>query len=175
MLFRSKGYQNIHLIAYSFGSILALDSIFPAGRDPVERIRAIRTLVTVGCPYDLIRVFWPEYFTERRVASHAIESWINVYSPIDVLGSNFRNDSAVAGPEAKDAISSGGDQATPLLPRTSLAWTTARPMKGLSWPEFFALAGLEAHNSYWETKYESEYTAFSLIIPAIYKDHKILG
>ena len=141
---------------------------------PAERIKVIRTLATVGCPYDLIRVFWPDYFTERFVASSVIENWINIYSPIDVLGSNFRNDSMKAEPEMKDAISSGNDQNTPLLPRTSLAWATARPMKGLSWPEFFALVGLQAHNSYWEQNYESEYTAFSLIITEIYKDNKIL-
>ena len=170
----TKGYENIHVIAYSFGSVLAIDNIFPAGRMPAERIKGIRTLATVGCPYDLIRVFWPDYYTERFVASSVIENWINIYSPIDVLGSNFRNDSMKAEPEIKDAISSGNDQNAPLLPRTSLAWATARPMKGLSWPEFFALAGLQAHNSYWEQNYESEYTAFSLIITEIYKDNKIL-
>jgi len=77
-------------------------------------------------------------------------------------------------PEIKDAISSGNNQSTPLLPRTSLAWATARPMKGLSWPEFFALAGLQAHNSYWEQIHESEYTAFELIIRETYKGNKIL-
>lgn len=171
---QKKGYQNIHIIAYSFGSVLALDNICPAGRMPAERMRSISTLATVGCPYDLIRVFWPEYFTERFVGSKAIENWINVYSPIDVLGSNFRGDSAIADPEIKDAILSGNNKESLLLPRTSLAWATARPMKGLSWPEFFALVGLKAHNSYWEQKYESEYTAFSLIVSEIYKDNAIL-
>jgi len=50
---QTKGYKNIHIIAYSFGSVLAIDNIFPAGGIPTERIKGIRTLATIGCPYDL--------------------------------------------------------------------------------------------------------------------------
>lgn len=179
---KAKGYQRIHVVAYSFGSVLALDSIFPADRAPLERIKEIDSLVTVGCPFDLIRVFWPEYYESRyeslkesRKGNGSLtQNWVNIYAPIDLLGSNFRNDQQISLPEPEQAIELK-DTANKLCPSVSLAWTQGRSKNRLSLIEFFALAGLEAHNSYWEHSYESENTAFSLIIPAIYPDHPFLS
>ena len=181
---KAKGYQRIHVVAYSFGSVLALDSIFPADRAPLERIKDIDSLVTVGCPFDLIRVFWPEYYESRNESvrdsrkgkgnGSLTQNWINIYSPIDLLGSNFRNDQNIRSPEENQAIELK-DTASKLCPSVSLAWTQGRSKIKLSLIEFFALAGLEAHNSYWEHSYEAENTAFSLIIPAIYPDHPFLS
>lgn len=179
---KAKGYQKIHVVAYSFGSVLALDSIFPADRAPVERIKEIDTLVTVGCPYDLIRVFWPDYYENRNESlkesrkgnGSLTQNWINIYSPIDVLGSNFRNDQTISLPEPDKAIDLN-DSDSKLCPSVSLAFTQGRSKVGLSLIEFLALAGLEAHNSYWEHGYESENTAFSLIIPEIYPGHPFLN
>lgn len=179
---KAKGYQRIHVISYSFGSVLALDSIFPADRAPVERIKEIDSLVTIGCPFDLIRVFWREYYQSRNESikegrkgnGSLTQNWINIYSPIDLLGSNFRNDQKIGEPQPNKAIELK-DTGNKLCPNLSLAWTQGRSKVSLSLIEFFALAGLEAHNSYWEYGYESENTAFSLIIPEIYLNHPFLS
>jgi hypothetical protein len=42
----------------------------------------------VGCPFDIVRSVWPRYF-DGRVAGDAPATWLNVFAPLDVLGSNF--------------------------------------------------------------------------------------
>ena len=86
---KENGYARIHIIGYSFGSIVAVDNLFTAGRRPIDRFRRIDTLVTIGCPFDIIRTYWPSYFTGRQSTTSETLKWINVYSPIDILSSNF--------------------------------------------------------------------------------------
>lgn len=166
----ARGYRRIHIVAYSFGTIVALDSLFPTGHIPVARIREIHTLVTIGCPFDLIRVFWPDYFKERVAAMNVPKSWINVYSPIDVMASNFRDDSEIGEPDPKDAIPVKDNPFIKLIPQMNIVWNVGGPKKRLSFFEFLTLIGLEAHRSYWETEFESESTAFSPIIEELYKN-----
>jgi hypothetical protein len=82
----------IHVIGYSFGSIVALDSFFPRGNDPGLRVRAVDTLVTIGCPFDFVRTYFPEHFTGRNALANVPPRWINVFDPRDILGSNFHDD-----------------------------------------------------------------------------------
>lgn len=172
---QAKQYRKIHVVAYSFGSVLALDSFFPAGRPPGKCIGNVQTLISIGCPFDMIRTFWPEYYERRFIVSGPMVDWINVYSPLDVLGSNFRADSMIDDPDPKQAIPFGNASEMLLLPRVSLAWTTAKAMTRIGWFGLIFLVGLRAHNSYWECRYELEYTAFSPIISELYKDSEILG
>ena len=196
----AQGYRKIHIVAFSFGSIVALDNLFPTELVAAARIREIHTLVTIGCPFDLIRVFWPDYFTKRAIVASAPKLWINVYSPIDIMASNFRNDRDIGEPEPKNAIPLGltrdpgvrathawpvhqeslailrksyplkNDPSTKLIPHMNIVWRVGGPAKKMSLFEFLTLAGLEAHGSYWEAKPESDITAFSPIIEEIYKN-----
>jgi hypothetical protein len=166
----ARGYRKIHIVAYSFGTIIALDNLFPTGHMPVARIREIHTLVTIGCPFDLIRVFWPDYFKERVAAANVPKAWINVYSPIDVMASNFRNDPKIGAPEPDNAIPAKDNPIIKLIPQMNIVWNVGGPKKRLSFFEFLTLAGLEAHRSYWETEFESESTAFSPITEELYKN-----
>jgi hypothetical protein len=166
----ARGYRRIHIVAYSFGTIVALDSLFPTGHMPVARIREIHTFVTIGCPFDLIRVFWPDYFKERVAAINVPKSWINIYSPIDVMASNFRDDSEIGEPEPDKAISAKDNPFIKLIPQMNIVWNVGGPKKRLSLFEFLTLIGLEAHRSYWETEFESESTAFSPIIEELYRN-----
>lgn len=84
-------YERIHVLAYSFGSVVALDALFPILREPTTRFNKIDTLVTIGCPLDTIRLFWPQYFRERRKLRDVPKRWLNIYSRVDVLSSNFNN------------------------------------------------------------------------------------
>jgi len=87
-----KCYGKIHIVAYSFGTVIALDTLFPVHVDELSRSRPrIATLVTIGSPFDLIRTYWPSYFARNRGAV-VRPRWINIYSPLDLLSSNFRND-----------------------------------------------------------------------------------
>ncbi|NGP89506.1 hypothetical protein [Fodinibius halophilus] len=82
-------YENIHLVSYSFGSIIALDSLFPNDSPLVPRFKMIDTLTTIGTPYDFISTYWPEYFKNRMQYEGTPGAWINIYMKSDVFGSNF--------------------------------------------------------------------------------------
>lgn len=164
----AKGYQNLHVIAYSFGSILALDCFFPANQMPAERVKGISKLVTVGCPFDLIRVFWPQYYADRQSPDNLSNHWINIYSPIDIFGSNFRNDAELLAPDKNTAFRLSGSASKLLCPSQNIVWTSGRSKKGLTTLELLALVGLEAHESYWGNQYESESTAFTMIVSELY-------
>jgi hypothetical protein len=164
----AKGYQNLHVIAYSFGSVLALDCFFPANQRPSERVKGISSLVTVGCPFDLIRVFWPQYYADRQTLADLCQNWINLYSPIDILASNFRNDAELLPPDKESAFYLNGNKSLRFCPAHNFVWTAGRSKKGLTTLEFLALVGLEAHQSYWGNQYEGESTAFTMIISELY-------
>jgi hypothetical protein len=171
----AKGYQNLHVIAYSFGSILALDCFFPANQMPAERVKGIGKLVTVGCPFDLIRVFWPQYYADRQSPDNLSDHWINIYSPIDIFGSNFRNDAELLPPEKDTAFRLSGSASKLLCPAQNIVWTSGRSKKGLTTLELLALVGLEAHESYWGNQYESESTAFTMIVSELYAGTEFLA
>ncbi len=83
----------IHLHTYSFGSVIALDTLFPLGNEPSANIQSnINLLITVGAPYEFINNYYPNFYSKRiNVMSEKIE-WINVYSTMDAFASNFRKD-----------------------------------------------------------------------------------
>jgi len=114
---RSGHYRDIHIVGYSFGTIVAMDAIYrPCGggvsttgdeeqREEVVAVGApppeyshIKSLVTFGCPFDLVRSYMPWYFSNDRKRWQDRNSnarWTNIWIPSDVFGSNFRNDSRV--------------------------------------------------------------------------------
>lgn len=80
-------YAAVHLAGYSFGSVVALDALFqdsPANR----KFDGLVSITTVGCPADFIRTFHRDYFVDRYPSPTRVH-WVNVYSPADVLASNF--------------------------------------------------------------------------------------
>src|SRR3712207_3046953 len=83
----SPAYRQIHLVGYSFGSLVALDAMFSRRERPRPRFQSIHTLVTIGCPFDLVRSFWPEYYRRRFGHAGRPERWINVYVRRDIMGS----------------------------------------------------------------------------------------
>ncbi len=111
----ARGYRKIHIVAFSFGTIVALDNLFPTELVAATKIREIHTLVTIGCPFDLVRVFWPDYFTKRATIASVPKLWINVYSPIDIMASNFRNNRGIGKPESENAISLKNDPNAKLI------------------------------------------------------------
>jgi hypothetical protein len=85
-------YQKINVIAYSIGTVIALDALFPFDGKVSTRVRQnIDTLVTIACPFDFIRVYWPRYYESRINPRLDLKAWYNIYSTTDVLSSNFRN------------------------------------------------------------------------------------
>jgi len=169
----AKGtYRRIHLVAYSFGALVALDNLFPAGREPGQRFKLVHTLVTIGCPFDLIRLFWPHYFLRRQALEKVPQRWLNVYSPVDILSSNFRNDNKQDVATTTLALAETGAGA--LLPE-NVAYTKGVNTEDLSVFAWLSLLGIRAHAMYWEAQYESEVSCFSVLTAKMFKNDLLLG
>jgi hypothetical protein len=85
---RERPYEQIDVLAYSFGSI---DALFPFVQSPPPRLATIDRLVTIACPLDFVRSYWPDYFTKRFSIPGRPAQWVNFYAPSDVLASNFQD------------------------------------------------------------------------------------
>jgi hypothetical protein len=131
----------VHLLAYSFGSLVAVDSLFPpqSGLRPNERVRlAVATLTTIGCPVDIVRLFRPKYFADRpsaRIAGSC--TWTYVYNAKDLFASSFADHGDTPG--TGKPIELGGRQ-----PR-SLPYGSQR----LGVLDLLAVRGFSAHDGYW--------------------------
>ena len=101
---KDSWYRRVDVIAYSFGSVITLDALFPFADQSSVPCRHVHTLFTVGCPFDIIRTYWADYFDDRHPGEMPKTRWLNVYSPKDILGSNFRNDDKPGQPEKKIGI-----------------------------------------------------------------------
>lgn len=81
----------IHLHTYSFGSIIALDALFPIGNEPCDNVQSnVNLLITVGAPYEFIDNYYKNFYKERIDKMTSNIQWINVYSLMDAFASNFR-------------------------------------------------------------------------------------
>jgi hypothetical protein len=162
--------SGVYVVAYSFGSIVALDSLFPIDEPPNGRFRQVETLVTIGCPFDAVRTYWPSYFTDRYTLPGVPKRWINVYSPIDVLGSNFREDSK---PDvAVRTIEVAKDQTKPQLPE-NVAYRREPGGQDVSVSQVILLMGLRAHSTYWSKEAE-EISAFAPLVEVMFAHDRLL-
>jgi hypothetical protein len=170
---REKGYGKIHIIGYSFGSIVALDNLFASGRKPIDRFRRIDTLVTIGCPFDIIRTYWPEYFNGRQSLTADTPKWINVYSPIDILSSNFAdsgNDQPVDEEQRKDI---GIKLADGMRKPENIVFLQG-PQRRLGIVDVLTLTGFRAHSMYWGEEVKGEITCFHDVIRMMYQGTPVL-
>jgi len=139
-LVESGRYDRIDVVAYSFGSLIALDAFFPPGTPPPPVFSQVHTLVTIGCPADFVRLFWPKYY-RGRLGPEKLQQWFNVYSRLDVLSSNFRNDGEI------------GEATAEPVPHKPVNRPYLRGMLGQKLGLFGTLRfmGLAAHAMYWPT------------------------
>lgn len=125
----------VHLLGYSFGSLVAFDALFPKDGAPDRIGGAVRSLATVGFLHDAVTLYEPRHFTGRIARVGAIP-WRNVFIPSDVLGSNLSTDDDVS---ASDVKAFG-------LTVTSRRYTDEQP----HWWDFLRARGFRMHTSYWD-------------------------
>ncbi len=178
-------YDRIHLMGYSFGSILAIDAVFRRRGIPEIRFGVVHTLITIGCPFDLIRTLWPNHFNGRHATPStppAPLQWLNIYSPLDIFGSNFRNDSEKGESDqgigiADSAPAPAGAAAAPLtddrciqrMPTSNRPYSEGGEDEHPSWSDYVTLIGLKAHSSYWGRGDELTTDCFKLVVEDLYK------
>lgn len=159
-------YRHIHVVGYSFGSVVALDLLLPHGL-PGARISNIEKLVTIGCPFDLIRSFWPDYFRDRERVPERPRWWINVFSPLDVLGSNFRDDARLD--QATSGVTLTGEANATVLPNRNVVYTGGLQVRKPTLSDVVMASGLRAHSMYWLPGSEPETNCFDVVVTELYK------
>jgi hypothetical protein len=183
-------YRNFHIIAYSFGTIVSLDTLFPFNGEPSLVIRQkLRTLVTIGSPFDFIRTYWPDYFNGRNCTPDLPAKWLNIYSKADIMGSNFRDDDnpddamvpvnqPAKKPKDKDPEGrppgnggAGISQSTECskLPKNRL-YQEGLYGKTLPIIGWLSLTGMRVHGMYWNDDDKNEANCFSIVVQEMCED-----
>lgn len=156
-----RPHASVDLVAYSFGSIVALDALFPYVQEPPPRLATINRLITIGCPFDFVRCYWPDYFENRFSRAGAPTAWVNFYAPSDVMSSNFRDNQDVA--EAQEHLKVRASQAPPPVPE-NVAYLIDGRTEPVSGKDALLLKGLRFHAEYWSSRVASEESVFDDVI-----------
>ena len=159
-------YDRVVVMAYSFGSMAAMDACFSPTAKPSRRIADIDRLVTIGCPFDLIRAFRPEYAGARFGTPPADGWWTNVYAPSDVLSSNFRHHDEpgqplVGLPLLEPAVGRA-------LPAENLVYRIDGRDRSVGLRDGLLLRGLQFHGQYWSESDEDAESVFGSLVPLLF-------
>ena len=168
-------YDSVHLVGYSFGSVVAMDSVFHDS-DVTRRMQRVDTLVTIGCPFDFVHTYWPSYFENRRLDALP-KTWINVYSAEDVFASNFSTRAGFARVEQtgvqgfRGAPEKKPDAPVTCTPSEQVRFGSVPPSR---WNPL-ALAGwvltgrgFRAHSHYWEAGKGREITCYNQLAEKLF-------
>lgn len=160
-------YSTVRMIGYSFGAVVALEALYPRTGMPPKGIQAVASLATIGAPYDFVLAVKPAWF-EGRHSAIGQRSWVNVYSPVDLLGSNFRDD-ADSGAATRGIGLSG--ETEPLRPSENEAWDLHIDLTFLN---LILLAGFTSHGMYWGEDGVDDDNVFLTVVQHLYEDADLL-
>ncbi len=161
----ADGEAKIQLHSYSFGSVLAIDYLFPFGsRVSVNALTHVEALITIGTPIAFIESYYPDFFKNRDNEMENMITWINVYSIADALATNFRSDSKADHAEF-------GIKGINLIP-INLNYEVSK-IKKENIISFIFLHSMKAHSMYWDKKAEGQ--SCLRLISSEMKHQKLFG
>jgi hypothetical protein len=144
---RESGYTGkVHVLAYSFGSIVTLDCFTtnvagPDGPDRVflsQGVQHTDSISTIGCPLDLVTLYAPRRYDDVRPLRPDLP-WHNVFVASDIFASNFH------------PVDDTADQPNEVLGGWRVANHRYLPQEQLTFSGVvFRGAGLRNHNVYWD-------------------------
>jgi hypothetical protein len=157
--------SKIHIHSYSFGSILALDLLYPLGNIPSNNtLKNIELLITIGSPYEFIKAYYTNFYEHRCLDIDHKLQWINVYSIDDALATNFRKD-------AKIGAAQFGIKGSSVKPQ-NINYEIA-PVQSFGLINFMTLYHLKIHMHYWDTSTSGQ-SCLRMIFKEIV-DKKMIG
>lgn len=182
-IMESGDYGRYVVMGFSFGTVVALDAFCPASDARARRLDQVETLVTIGAPCDFILTYWPRYFADRQ--HQPPKTWLNVYSPVDLLGTCFDKEKArqeraqrlraanqpVPLPSHTDLQNSFGhaDQLA-TGPTQEFAFREGIPDEQLGIFGWIAMQGLGAHSRYWAKGEDGERNCFDLLVAGVFPE-----
>lgn len=134
--------SEIHFHTYSFGSILAIDALFPIAKiPPSDNIQKLtKLIITTGNPFEFINAYYPSFYNNRCDVMKNIK-WLNVYSIADVFSTNYRRD-------GKRGDAEYGIKDITLIPE-NINYEITSDRSGLI--AFFSLSSIKMHKCYWDS------------------------
>jgi hypothetical protein len=144
---RDSGWHGpIHLLGYSFGSLVLFDAMFPKEQSfrSSDAVGHVASITTIGCPIDAVRLFRPDVRLDDRVPGAPAAPWRNVFIATDVFGSNLRDDDDTTAGEAT-ALAIPGVQVE------SIRYLDHK----LDWEALLKVKGFRSHAGYWGTPGEA--------------------
>jgi hypothetical protein len=134
----------IHFHTYSFGSIIALDYIYPFGNKLSANAEFFaEALITIGTPFEFVKSYYPNYYQNRLTTYGDKLHWLNVYSIADALATNFRKDSEQG--EAEFGIDKQAKKPFNINYEVSA-------INKYSLANFIMLHSIKVHGMYWDAK-----------------------
>jgi hypothetical protein len=164
-------YGSASVVAYSFGGVVALDALLPRTGPPERSFEKVTRIVTIGMPYEFVQAVDRDYWDRRHGPEEPLE-WTNIYSVIDLLGSNLRNDSGDG--EAQLGINTGPSPAGPaaIRPDNNLPFDTGIDLTFLTIVELY---GFISHGMYWGRDDSRDRNVFRQVIGVLYQGAPALG
>lgn len=138
----------IHFHSYSFGSIIAIDYLFPYGNTISHNaLNFSEALITIGTPFEFIKSYYPRFYEGRKIDLGNKISWLNIYSIADPLATNFRSDAKIG--DAQFGIDKNS------IKPLNLNYEVA-PLRKSGIIDFFLLHSMKTHGMYWDSKTEGQ-------------------
>ncbi|MGB0838424.1 MAG: hypothetical protein ACPGRE_10015 [Flavobacteriaceae bacterium] len=138
----------IHFHTYSFGSLLAMDYLFPSTSSVSNNAKEFcEALITIGTPFEFINSYYPHFYENRNLELRNQLQWINVYSKLDALASNFRFDHEIGEAEYGMDLQSK-------KPENINYETASFSQTGIL--SFLLLYSIKAHRIYWDQNPEAQ-------------------
>lgn len=146
----------LEIHSYSFGSVIALDLMFPYESEASVRIQnSVTRLVTIGCPFDFLEIYWNSYFSDRKASGLSLKSWDNINSDLDVLSTEFSNR------PAKQLKFIKSESFWKQFNDIDITYNLVNPNQ-VSILQMFLLYGLRAHRMYWDKNVDAKSCLFVL-------------
>lgn len=95
--------------------------------------------------------------------------WLNVYSPLDVLSSNFRND------EKEDEADSKIDLINVISLKPENIVYQDGSNENIGWWDWLLLIRVRCHSRYWEGQEDEEISCLYYLISPMYEGDSILS
>lgn len=158
-------FDRIYLIGYSFGSIVLMDTVFRSDDSTVGPLRGVRGVATLGNPYDMTAVLWPEHYRQRTDTFTLAKTWINVRIDGDPISSAFHWSD-----QPRRGLPSGNGVISPAIELTQRDWNR-RSKSG--WINQLLLRGIRhSHSAYWD-KSPGEAGCLTAVVPSLLQDDPI--
>ena len=159
------------MVSYSFGAIVTLDTLFPTTAMPSPAFAKVDKLVTIGCcPVEFATAMHSDWLSGRKNRDGVPKSWLNIYSPVDLLGSDFTvTDKTQPDPPSIELVPPATGSV--VKPTTNHTWDLGIEP---TWGNLIEFYGFDSHGMYWGTDKEVDDNVFRVVVNDLYGGTTIL-